>query len=56
MIPNSKDLEFVSQLMEKGTIIPVVDKIFSFEETPEAFAYVEQGHATGKVVVVVSKP
>jgi alcohol dehydrogenase len=31
----------------------VIDKVFPFESTNEAMAYVEAGHAKGKVVVKV---
>jgi NADPH:quinone reductase-like Zn-dependent oxidoreductase len=34
-----------------STLRPVLDRTFPFEETLEAMAYVEQGHAHGKVVV-----
>jgi alcohol dehydrogenase len=31
----------------------VVDRVYPFESTPEALAYVESGRAKGKVVVKV---
>jgi len=41
----------VTRLIEVGAIRPVVDRVFPFESTNEALAYVEAGHAKGKVVV-----
>lgn len=44
-------LEKITALIEAGAIRPVVDKVFSFEQTNEALAYVESGRAKGKVVI-----
>ena len=38
-------------LIETGAIRPVLDRVFPFESTKEAMAYVEAGRAKGKVVV-----
>jgi NADPH:quinone reductase-like Zn-dependent oxidoreductase len=35
-------------------IRPVVDKVFPFEKTPDALAYVESSRARGKVVITVA--
>ena len=43
----------ITKLIEAGVIKPVVDKVFPFEQTNEAMAYVETGRAKGKVVVKV---
>jgi alcohol dehydrogenase len=40
-------------LIEAGVIRAVVDRVFPFESTREAMAYVERGRAKGKVVVKV---
>jgi alcohol dehydrogenase len=40
-------------LLDAGVIRPVVDKIFPFEQTNAALAYVKAGRAKGKVVVRV---
>ena len=41
----------IGTLIEAGAIRPVLDHIFPFEQTNEAFAYLETGRAKGKVVV-----
>ena len=43
----------ITSLIESGAIRPVVDRVFPFEATHEALAYVEAGRAKGKVVVRV---
>lgn len=43
----------ITSLIESGAIRPVVDRIFPFEATNEALAYVESGRAKGKVVIKV---
>jgi len=47
------DLEALAALLDDGTIEPVIDRTYPFEETPEAMTYLETGHARGKVVVDV---
>jgi NADPH:quinone reductase-like Zn-dependent oxidoreductase len=49
-----KDLELLLQLIEAGKIRPEIDRRYSFAEIPAAIAYLEQGHARGKVVVGVT--
>lgn len=51
MRANGQQLREISRLIEAGAIRPVVDKVFPFESTNEALAYVESGRAKGKVVV-----
>ncbi len=46
-------LSEITALVERGVIKPVVDKVFPFEKTGEALAYVETGRAKGKVVIEV---
>jgi NADPH:quinone reductase-like Zn-dependent oxidoreductase len=41
----------IAKLVDDGVIRPVVDRVFPFESTNEALAYVESGRAKGKVVV-----
>ena len=47
------DLEFLSNLIEAGKVQPQIDRRYPFAEIPAAIAYLEQGHARGKVVVGV---
>ncbi|HMG71597.1 MAG TPA: NADP-dependent oxidoreductase [Gemmatimonadaceae bacterium] len=44
-------LRQISSLIDSGIIRPVIDRVFPFESTKEAMAYVETGRAKGKVVV-----
>jgi NADPH:quinone reductase-like Zn-dependent oxidoreductase len=53
MKPEGKQLSEITALIEAGKIHPIIDKVFPFEQTNEAMAYVETGRAKGKVVVKV---
>lgn len=53
MQANGQHLHEISRLIESGIIHPVLDRVFPFESTPDALAYVEKGRAKGKVVVQV---
>jgi len=50
----AKDLELLSRLIEAGKVRPQIDRRFPFAEIPAAIAYLEQGHAKGKVVAAVT--
>ena len=43
----------LAALYDAGHLRPVIDSTFPFHHTREALAYVEQGHANGKVVVTL---
>ena len=47
----TKDLEYLANLIEAGEVRPHIDRRYPFAEIPAAIAYLEQGHARGKVVV-----
>jgi NADPH:quinone reductase-like Zn-dependent oxidoreductase len=53
MRPSGEQLREIGSLIDSGIIRPVVDRIFPFESTKDALAYVESGHAKGKVVIKV---
>ena len=50
---NAKDLALLADLMVAGKMTPVIDRRFRLSEVPEAMRYAEQGHARGKVIVIV---
>jgi NADPH:quinone reductase-like Zn-dependent oxidoreductase len=53
MKANGSQLHEITRLIEAGAIRPVIDRVFPFESTNEAMAYVEAGRAKGKVVVKI---
>jgi NADPH:quinone reductase-like Zn-dependent oxidoreductase len=53
MRANGEQLSEITSLIEAGIIRPVMDRVFPFESTNEAMAYVETGRAKGKVVIKV---
>ena len=46
-----KDLELLAELIESGKVRPTIDRRYPFAAIPAAIAYLEQGHAKGKIVV-----
>lgn len=53
MKSSGQQLGDIAGLIEAGIIKPVIDKVFTFEQTNEAMEYVESGRAKGKVVIKV---
>ena len=53
MRASGEQLRKITALIDSRVIRPVVDRVFPFESTPEALAYVETGRAKGKVIVKV---
>ncbi|MDR6445243.1 alcohol dehydrogenase [Paraburkholderia terricola] len=53
MRANGEQLGQIAALVDAGAIKPVIDRVFPFESTNEALAYVERGRVKGKVVVKV---
>jgi NADPH:quinone reductase-like Zn-dependent oxidoreductase len=51
MRASGAQLKTLAALYDNGTLRPVLDRTFPFDQTLEAMAYVEQGKASGKVVV-----
>lgn len=56
MHPSGSELGELGQLIDDGQLEPVIDRTFSFAEIGQAFAYLEAGHAKGKVVVRMDGP
>ena len=51
--PQQADLLVLKDLIEAGKLRPVIDRTYPLSGTADALAYVGQGHARGKVVIVV---
>jgi len=51
--PNQADLVFLRDLAEAGKLRPVIHRTYPLSETAAALAYIEAGHAAGKVVVTM---
>jgi NADPH:quinone reductase-like Zn-dependent oxidoreductase len=50
---NNEDLVVLKEFIEAGKITPVIDRTYPLSDTPEAFRYLEESHARGKVVITV---
>jgi NADPH:quinone reductase-like Zn-dependent oxidoreductase len=50
-VPNRDDLAVLAGMVEAGTLRPIIDRSFPFEQVPDAIRYLESGQATGKVVI-----
>jgi len=51
---NQDDLITLKELIEVGRVSPAIDRTYPLRETTEAFRYLDQGHAQGKVIIVVA--
>jgi NADPH:quinone reductase-like Zn-dependent oxidoreductase len=47
------DLLILQELIEAGSVTPVIDRTYPLSEAPEAIRYVHEGRARGKVVVTI---
>ncbi len=52
-VENENDFGVMTELLEAGKVVPVIDRRYTFGEAPEAIRYLEKGHARGKVVITV---
>ena len=50
---SQKDLTILAELMQSGKVKPVIDRTYKLSEVPAAIAYVEEGHARGKVIITI---
>lgn len=51
---NQTDLNLMTELLESGQIVPVIDRRYPLHEVPDALRYLGEGHARGKVVITVA--
>ena len=52
-VPNAEDLLYLKDLIEAGKVRLVIDRSYPLSETPQAFRYLEEEHAQGKVVITM---
>lgn len=50
---NSKDLQYVADLLAQGTLVSRIDTRYPLSETSEALRYVETQRARGKVIITM---
>ncbi|GIT87459.1 NADP-dependent oxidoreductase [Roseobacter sp. OBYS 0001] len=53
MEPDGVMLADLSKLIEDGIVKPVIDKTYPMEATVDAYAYLKDGHAVGKIVISI---
>jgi NADPH:quinone reductase-like Zn-dependent oxidoreductase len=51
---NSEDLAVLKDLVEAGTVAPVIDRRYTLSEVPDALRRQGEGHAQGKIVIAAS--
>jgi NADPH:quinone reductase-like Zn-dependent oxidoreductase len=50
---NKRDLAVLKELVEAEKVVPVIDKQYALSDAADALRYQGEGHAKGKVVLVV---
>lgn len=53
--PNQNDLVFIKDFIEANKVKPVIDRRYPLSETADAFHYMAEGRAQGKVVITVEQ-
>jgi NADPH:quinone reductase-like Zn-dependent oxidoreductase len=49
--PKPEDLELLCKFVQTGKMRPLIDRRYPLSEAGTAIAYVEEGHARGKVII-----
>ena len=52
---SGKDLDVLKEFIEAGKVTPVIDKTFPLSKTTEAFWYLVNKHAQGKVIISINQ-
>jgi len=50
---NKADLLVLQKLLMEGKIVPIIDRCYELHRVPEAFNYMGEGHAKGKIIINV---
>ena len=48
-----EDLKALADLLEEGTLTPVIDRRYPLDEVRAALTYLSEGHAKGKIVFTI---
>jgi len=51
--PQTKDLQFIKELVEEGKIRPVIDRVFKIDQASEAHRHAESSERKGSVVIKI---
>ena len=51
---NREDFEILVDFVQKGSVLPVIDRRYSLNDIAEAMRYSESGRARGKIIVNVN--
>ncbi|MCC6615684.1 MAG: NAD(P)-dependent alcohol dehydrogenase [Anaerolineae bacterium] len=51
----NKDLDFLSELLASGQVVPVIDRCYPLAEAGEALKYYAQGRTRGKIIISVAQ-
>ena len=54
MHPNGAHLNEIKSMIEDEKIKPIIDKVYSFSESIDAFTHLASGRAKGKIVIKIS--
>lgn len=52
---SAEDLATLADLIEAGSLTPVIDRTYSLEDAAEALSYYGKGHASGKVIISMTQ-
>lgn len=53
IIPAPQGIEYLKRHVERNNILPIVDSVFDFDATSDAYQKVADGHLRGKVVLKI---
>jgi NADPH:quinone reductase-like Zn-dependent oxidoreductase len=52
---NQRDLGFLRDLLASRKLVPVIDRHYPLRDTADAFRYLAEGHAQGKVIITFAE-
>ena len=55
MRADGAQLAQIAALIDAGTLRPVIDRTFPFDQTPDALSYVKAGRSKGKVLITIKE-